>query len=89
MSSCTSEKASVPVDSSVGTTLTLTLTLRFRGQPALLQPSVILVAGASVLQQPVEDAGLFQSSEVGNVLCNNRNIRTVIRFIAFVFITVG
>lgn len=64
-------------------------TLRFRPQPARLPPVLILVAGASVLQQLVEDAGLFQGSEAGNVLRNNWNICTVICFITFVFITVG
>lgn len=58
--------------------------------PNKVQPSsLVLTAGASVLQQLVEDAGLLQRSEVGDVLCDNRDVLAVIHFVTFVFVAVG
>lgn len=50
---------------------------------------LVLAAGASVLQQLVEDAGLLQRSEVGDILCDNRDVLAVIHLAAFVLVAVG
>lgn len=42
-----------------------------------------------MLQQLVEDAGLFERSEVGDVLRDDRDVLAVIRLVAFVFVAVG
>ncbi len=52
-----------------------------------LDVSSVSAAGASALQQLVEDARLFQRSEAGYVLCDNRDILAVIHLV-FIFVAV-
>lgn len=44
---------------------------------------MVLAAGSSVLQQLLQDAGLLQCSEVGNVLGNNWEVLAVVCPVAF------
>lgn len=54
----------------------------------LLPPSV-LAAGTSVLQQLIEDTGLFQRPEVGDVLRDNGNALAAICLVASTVVAVG
>lgn len=48
----------------------------------------LISAGASVLQQLVEDAGLFERSEVWDVLCDNWDVFSLISLVAFIVVAV-
>lgn len=55
----------------------------------LLLPPSALAAGTSVLQQLVEDAGLFQRPEVGDVLRDNGDALAAICLVASTVVAVG
>lgn len=51
-------------------------------------PSVVLAAASSLLQQLLEDAGLFQRSQVRDVLRDDRDLFATMLLVAVAFLAV-